>query len=637
MKAAVTLAGLLPLAFVSTLAEDKPAYDVSRIPPGLHVNAPALIREDRLLFEVFDRRKAVETHSVAYTVFRKEGRDFGTLELSYDRFGAIDDLTGALYDRQGKEIRELSRSDMKDESDINAYSLYQDARVRTAEMLHDVYPYSVEFTYRIVHDGYLSFPGWVAQPSREAVEHTRYEVVLPAAQELRYWASEDSLRPRITTSEGRRHYVWEASDLHELTEAQLEEDIEVRSPVVRTAPREFELDGHPGTMADWKSFGRWVGDLFQGKTLLPSEVAHDVDSLVSGRQDPRDRARILYRYMQKMTRYINITLGIGGFEPFDATYVYQHGYGDCKALSNFMVALLSRAGIRSYPALIYAGGPRSRTVENFAQSSFNHVIVCAPIGKDSLWLECTSQEAPCGWLGAFTENRPALLLSPEGGVLVHTPLMPSTGNLCNRGGSVALTAAGGAQARISLVRGGNFADEVRSVMTYANAPRREQWLLREIGVNGAAIRSTVVSGVEEHAQMVTIGLEATMPYFGNASGSRVFFQPDLPQKDLMPSVDCDGRRSPIRTGFPYVITDSIRYSLPPGYRPEALPPPVELNASFGRYRSSTSALNDSTLLHARSLEIRGPEVPAARCEEYVKFVRDMAKADKAQAVVVKTR
>lgn len=365
MKRATIIGALLFLTIAPVKAEDQPAYEVARIAPGLRVNAPAVIRDDRILFEVFDRRRAEETHTVVYTIFRKEGRDFGMLELPYDRFSTIDDLSGGLYDEHGKEIRELSDSDVKDESNIDAYSLYEDARVRTGEMFHDIYPYTVAFTYRIVHNGYLSFPGWVAQPSSEPVEHTRFEVVLPADQSLRYWTSEDSLQPQITVREAHRHYVWEASGLPERTEEELTEDVELRSAVVRTAPREFELDGHAGVMTDWKTFGRWAAGLFGGKTLLPPEVAHEVDSLVLGAQGARERARLLYRYLQKKTRYVNITLGIGGWEPFNAAYVHQHGYGDCKALSNYMVALLSRAGIKAFPVLIYAGGSRSMTREEF--------------------------------------------------------------------------------------------------------------------------------------------------------------------------------------------------------------------------------------------------------------------------------
>jgi len=85
--------------------------------------------------------------------------------------------------------------------------------------------------------------------------------------------------------------------------------------------------------------------------------------------------------MQDHTRYISIQLGIGGWQPFDAAFVQEHGYGDCKALSNYMVALLKTAGITAYSVLIRPGDYRYTFNESFPSNQFTHVIVCVPFQK----------------------------------------------------------------------------------------------------------------------------------------------------------------------------------------------------------------------------------------------------------------
>src|SRR6185312_11941569 len=122
------------------------------------------------------------------------------------------------------------------------------------------------------------------------------------------------------------------------------------------------------------------------------------------------------------THYVGIELGIGGWQPFDAASVYKQRYGDCKALANYMVALLKEAGIHAYPVLIRAGADADPIDTDIACNQFNHVIAAALAGRDTVWLECTSQTLPPGYLSSFTADRNGLLLDDSGGHLVHTPV-----------------------------------------------------------------------------------------------------------------------------------------------------------------------------------------------------------------------
>jgi len=138
-------------------------------------------------------------------------------------------------------------------------------------------------------------------------------------------------------------------------------------------------------------------------------------------KDPKQKISVLYDYMQKNTHYISIQLGIGGWQPFDATYVATKRYGDCKALSNYMVALLKEAGIKGKTVDIRAGANAASINKDFPSFQFNHVIACVPLDKDTVWLECTSETLPAGYLSSFTANRYAVLVDENGGKLIHTP------------------------------------------------------------------------------------------------------------------------------------------------------------------------------------------------------------------------
>jgi hypothetical protein len=84
-----------------------------------------------------------------------------------------------------------------------------------------------------------------------------------------------------------------------------------------------------------------------------------------------------------------------------------------------MYSILKEAGVKAY-TLKLAGEGMEDILTDFPNRHFNHAILCIPNGKDTTWLECTSQDAVAGFMGTWTGNRHALLITEEGGKLVPT-------------------------------------------------------------------------------------------------------------------------------------------------------------------------------------------------------------------------
>src|SRR5690606_36041786 len=101
--------------------------------------------------------------------------------------------------------------------------------------------------------------------------------------------------------------------------------------------------------------------------------------------------------------------------------VAVNNYGDCKALSNYMKALLKEAQIPSQLVIVKAGKNKDLWADFSAIGQANHMILCVPMVKDTVWLECTSQRNPYNYLGSFTGDRNVILVSDEGGKVVKTP------------------------------------------------------------------------------------------------------------------------------------------------------------------------------------------------------------------------
>ena len=609
------------------------AFVAGTIPVSLLKGANAVIRYEDCAISVRSRRKATYTIHRVTTVLNAEGRDAGELFLYYDRFHEVDGIEARVFDATGKEIRSLRSDDVKD-YDASAGALYEDMRVRYATIYHGAFPYTVETIVRYVYDGYLSWPDWYPERYNKSVEYSRFSVTLPPAMKLRHVQTFEA-PPTSSVEGGTTTYVWEARNLVPFDPEPVGPPLEAQYRYVRVAPDEFELEDKPGSFASWNSFGRWYYDLYRERQTLPPEAHQVIRDALAGATSRRDSIRQIYDLLQDRTRYISIQLGIGGWQPFPASFVYEKGYGDCKGLSNYMMAMLDVVGITACPVIIENAPLPTALDPSFPYNPFNHVILCVPDGNDSLWLECTSQSIPFGHIGYTNENRYALLVGPAGGALVRTPSSQSGLNCQLRRAAVALTTVGLARATISTTFTGDQQDYVRRALVASSPKERDTWVRNHIAIGVFEIRNADFSGLSGSGDTVSLAFTLDIPRLASVAGSRLLFQPNMMERRYYVPKPIEKRRFPVMHTYPYLDIDSITYTLPNGYHAEALPGPVDLSMPFARYHAAIVPGGEGTLIYSRWLEITASEIPATQYGEYRRFLELVAKADKASAALVR--
>ncbi|MFK7981455.1 MAG: hypothetical protein AB8G86_15835, partial [Saprospiraceae bacterium] len=103
-----------------------------------------------------------------------------------------------------------------------------------------------------------------------------------------------------------------------------------------------------------------------------------------------------------------------------------------------LAQLAEQVDIPSKAAIIYSSSDRKGLVlPEFPNLFGNHMILYVP--SEDMWLECTSNVSPPGYVGSHIENRYSLLTSSEGGELVMTPKLDETSNQKIRTSTLSLT------------------------------------------------------------------------------------------------------------------------------------------------------------------------------------------------------
>lgn len=635
MRMLFTLIAIISINMIAHAGESP--YATKLIPEHLLKNANMVKRTEDIQLEIINTGEMVMHYKYALTVLNENGDRYATLTEWYDKLHQVRSIEGNLYDANGQLLKKVKNKDVMDLSGVDNSNLMDDSRVKVHSFYYKTYPYTVEYEVTSKFNHTFNFPRWIPQEYQQlSVENSSFTVITPADYKIRYQSINFKGEPVVVTEKNKKKTTWKVTGMPAIKSPLAAPRWDEMTTAIYVAPTDFEVEGFKGNMNSWQEFGKFIYALKKDRDLLPEEMKQKVQQITAGLSSNKEKVKALYQFMQQSTRYISIQLGIGGWQPFDASFVAKKGYGDCKALSNYMYSLLKAAGIPSYYTLINAGDDSDDKylMEAFPSNQFNHAILCVPLQKDTMWLECTDQLKAAGYMGGFTGNRKALLIDENGGTLVATPRYGIKENTQVRTIKGLIDAEGNFTTKINTSFKALQQDDRYHMLAYLSKDKIKKVLNEELDLSTYDIVDFKYQEKKDELPQVDEHLNLFVSKFATISGKRLFISPNLLNKSSTRLSTDEERTYDFVFDYEYKDIDSIEIEVPQGYILEAAPQPVALKTKYGTY-SSTIRLDGNKLYYIRTREQFAGRYPAKDAAELAKYYDAIYKADRSKVVLVK--
>jgi tetratricopeptide (TPR) repeat protein len=238
--------------------------------------------------------------------------------------------------------------------------------------------YSVIEKDPALHDNVETAESLIAEP--QIPSFGRYRLIWPAGKTLQ-WKTTGKLPETKPVRKGSMNELVIALPLPKQTEMPSDAPPRFQRPPMVEAT----------TFSNWAEVSKTAASLYRTDGLIApdSPLAAEIKRITAASPDPRKRAALALQFVQDKVRYLAVGSGDGNYVPQTPAKTWQARFGDCKAKTLLLLAMLRAMDIKSEPVLANLG-QGDAVIERLPEfGTFNHVLVRAEVGDKVLWLDGT--------------------------------------------------------------------------------------------------------------------------------------------------------------------------------------------------------------------------------------------------------
>jgi hypothetical protein len=414
--------------------------------------------------------------------------------------------------------------------------------------------------------------------------------------------------------------------------------------------------GKPSSFVDWNDMGRWFNTLVDERSGVNAALESQARERSAGKAAIFDKVKALSESAQKDIRYVHIALDAAGYQPRPPVEVLSTGYGDCKDKANYLRVMLRQIGVESHLVLV-------NTQRGVVQAStapgpvFDHAVLAIRLPADApaaaqedmamisdgkggalLLFDPTDTLTPFGRIGEHLRANSLLLVLEDSARIIAAPAGAPSDSGVNRVVTMKLGEDGtlsgsvreewrGVWARVERERMAG-ADQMTDVARPLQARLADSISSYQIDSAAISARLAIDKPLEWRYSLSARG-------YSRKAGDLLMVRPRVVGSKAESFLD-DGeqRRNPVAYDSTHRDVDTMRIELPPGYKVESLPEPMNLATPFATYRRSTR-IEAGALVYERVLELNALDIPLSQVEALREFQREIRRDERAMAVLKK--
>lgn len=344
----------------------------------------------------------------------------------------ISDYSESIYYNSFKDISNI-RASTKNLKKDKTYYLNFDQIVTVAaeseEIFHSDSKYkrflhtrvedncNVNLAYKITYKNPRLLPVFRFQDDLD-VDYTSIKIICDNGIDLGYklyGLNTDKIKFTKTAENGKDIYTWEMQNVEKL---ELENDMQNPSfiiPHLAYYVKSYQANNQKQNyLESTQDLYNWYSSLLkETNNRDQSGLKTLTENLIKDAKTDKEKAKIIFEWVQKNLHYVAFEYAMGGFIPRDAADIYEKKYGDCKDMANLIYQMFKVAKLEAGLTWIGTSDKPYAYTEITTPIIDNHMIASAKIDGTRYYFDATDKFCPFLFPSQMIQGKEALSLVNE--------------------------------------------------------------------------------------------------------------------------------------------------------------------------------------------------------------------------------